>query len=105
MIRLGSWLLRKLFWGRRLGQIKREIAVYRLLLKDKRTPRVSKILLALAVGYLIMPFDLIPDFIPGLGQLDDVIIIPSLIFVALRLTPRDLIAECRATAGKKESLR
>jgi uncharacterized membrane protein YkvA (DUF1232 family) len=73
----------------------REIKVYQLVLKDKRTPLLGKVFLGMAVGYFFMPFDVIPDFIPFLGHLDDVVIIPTLIFIALRLIPRSIIKEYR----------
>jgi uncharacterized membrane protein YkvA (DUF1232 family) len=50
---------------------KRELIVYQRVLRDKRTPPSAKLFLALAIGYLCMPFDLIPDFIPVIGHLDD----------------------------------
>src|SRR5207249_2941682 len=76
-------------------QFKREIAVYRRVLSDRRTPMVAKVLLFLAVAYLAMPFDLIPDFIPVLGQLDDLVIVPGLVFLATRFIPSWLVAEHR----------
>ncbi len=74
---------------------KRELAVYRRVLADARTPLAAKIFLSLAVGYLCMPFDLIPDFIPVLGHLDDAIIVPGLAYIALRFVSRELVAEHR----------
>lgn len=76
-------------------QFKRELAVYRLVLADERTPRVAKILLGAAVGYLLLPFDLIPDFIPVIGQLDDLLIVPGLVLLALRLIPAEVVSDCR----------
>jgi len=75
---------------------RREIAIYRRVLRDSRTPLLARAFLALAVGYLLLPFDLIPDFIPVLGQLDDALIVPGLVLLALRLTPPELLAEHRA---------
>ena len=60
-----------------------EIKVWQLLLVDSRTPKLSKWLLGLAIAYALSPVDLIPDFIPVLGQLDDLIIVPALLFFCL----------------------
>jgi len=76
-------------------QLKHEFAVYRLVLKHPHTPWVAKLFLGLAVGYLLLPFDLIPDFIPILGQLDDVVIIPVLLYLALLFIPKWIIQSCR----------
>jgi len=76
-------------------QLKREFAVYRLVLKHPQTPWVAKLFLGLAVGYLLLPFDLIPDFIPIIGQLDDVVIIPVLLYLALLFIPKWIIQSCR----------
>ena len=74
---------------------KRELIVYQRVLKDERTPSRAKIFLGLAIAYLCMPFDLIPDFIPVIGHLDDAVIIPALVFVALRCVPREVVSEHR----------
>jgi uncharacterized membrane protein YkvA (DUF1232 family) len=78
--------------------LKQEFAVYRLVLKHPQTPWPAKMCLWLAIGYLLLPFDLIPDFIPVLGQLDDVVIIPLLVYIALLFTPQDIIQSCREQA-------
>jgi len=84
------------------ARLRREIRVYQLVLQDSRTPRLAKWLLGFAVAYLLMPFDIIPDFIPVLGQLDDLIIVPLLILLALKLTPKEVIADCRLRASESK---
>ena len=76
-------------------QLKQELAIYRLVLKHPKTPWLAKLFLGLAIAYLLLPFDLIPDFIPVLGQLDDIIIIPVLVYLALLFIPKTIIQECR----------
>lgn len=76
-------------------KFKQEARVYQLVLKDSRTPKLAKAILGLAVGYALLPFDLIPDFIPVLGQLDDILIIPALIGLALKLIPPEIVEDCR----------
>lgn len=81
---------------KRLGKtIRQEIRVYQLLIQDHRTPRPAKFLLLLAVGYLALPFNLIPDVLPVIGQLDDALVVPVLILIALKLIPTPIIEECR----------
>ncbi len=75
--------------------LKRELEVYRRVLGDARTPWLPKALLGLAVGYALLPFDLIPDFIPVIGQLYDLIVVPALLILALRLLPGGLLNDCR----------
>ena len=75
--------------------MKRELAVYRAIAAHPRTPRAAKVCLGLAVAYLLLPFDLIPDFIPVVGHLDDLVVIPALIALAIRLVPADVVSECR----------
>ncbi len=79
-----------------VARVSRELAFYRRVLGHPKTPRLSRFLLGLAIAYAVSPFDLIPDFIPVVGHLDDLIVLPLLIRLAMRLVPRDVIAECRA---------
>ena len=76
-------------------RLKAEFEFYRRLQQHPQTPKFAKALLWLAIGYLLMPFDLIPDFLPIIGQLDEVVIIPLLLYFALKLTPATVIAACR----------
>ncbi len=80
-------------------QLKLHAAYYRALYRDPRTPLPARALLWLAIGYALMPFDLIPDFIPVIGHLDDLIIIPALVFLALSMVPTDVKEEHRTEFG------
>ena len=75
--------------------LKREVKVYQLVLTDPRTPWLPKVILGAAIAYLLSPIDLIPDFIPVLGHLDDLILIPALVWLALTMVPDEIVADCR----------
>jgi uncharacterized membrane protein YkvA (DUF1232 family) len=75
--------------------LKNEVKVYQLVLADPRTPWFPKALLGASIAYLLSPIDLIPDFIPVLGHLDDLILIPALVWLALKTIPDEVIADCR----------
>jgi uncharacterized membrane protein YkvA (DUF1232 family) len=83
------------------ARLKTELAVYRRVLRHPRTPLLAKVLLGLAIGYALLPFDLIPDFIPVLGHLDDLVIVPGLVILALWLIPKEVVAECRKEVERK----
>ena len=77
-----------------LARFKTEIKVYRLVMRHPLTPRSSRIILGIAIAYAISPVDLIPDFIPVLGHLDDLLILPLLVWAATRTIPASVVQEC-----------
>ena len=81
--------------------VKREIRIYQCALRHERTPWRAKALLWLAVGYALSPLDIIPDFIPVLGQLDDLVLVPGMIMLALKIIPPEIIEECRILTREK----
>lgn len=76
------------------NELKKAIPAVFLALKDKETPVLAKILAALTVGYALSPIDLIPDFIPILGYLDDLILLPGLIALTMKLIPKTVWERC-----------
>lgn len=79
-------------------QLKQSIFVLYFAYKDYRTPWFAKVFAACVVGYAFSPIDLIPDFIPILGYLDDVILVPLGIMIALKLIPINIVKECEVKA-------
>ncbi len=79
-----------------VSRFKNEVRVYRRVITHPRCPRLARICLGAAVVYALSPIDIIPDFIPVLGYLDDAIILPALVYVALRSLPDGLVDEVRA---------
>ncbi len=82
------------------SRIKRDGVTLWFAGKHPRTPWYAKALGVFVVAYALSPIDLIPDFIPILGYVDDVLLLPGLIWLAIRLLPSDLLMECRAQAGE-----
>jgi uncharacterized membrane protein YkvA (DUF1232 family) len=82
----------------RARQLKAETYALYLAYKDPRVPWYAKVVVACVVGYALSPIDLVPDFIPILGYLDDLILVPAGIALALRLIPKEVMAECRDRA-------
>lgn len=78
---------------KQIGNVGRDLAVLRLALKDPRTPWYAKAVVGLVVFYALSPIDLIPDFIPVIGQLDDLIVVPLGLKLASKLVPKPLMEE------------
>ena len=83
----------------RAKKLKTDIPAVFLALKRKETPIIAKVFAGIAVGYALSPIDLIPDFIPVLGMLDDLIIVPFFIALAIRYIPTEVFDECRIQAA------
>lgn len=83
-----------------------EVHALYLAYRDPRTPWHAKLLIAFVVGYALSPIDLIPDFLPVLGYVDDVVIIPLAVALALKMIPPSILADCREetrqAAGQKK---
>jgi uncharacterized membrane protein YkvA (DUF1232 family) len=78
--------------------VKRDTLALYLAARDQRTPWYARLFVGLIVAYALSPIDLIPDFIPVLGFLDDVVILPIGILLAVRLIPRSVLLDCRERA-------
>lgn len=83
-------------WKQHARQLKIEIYAIYLAYRDPRVPPHAQIFAACVVGYAFSPIDLIPDFIPVLGYLDDLFIVPLGIAIAIKLIPPFVLADCRA---------
>jgi uncharacterized membrane protein YkvA (DUF1232 family) len=85
-------------WKSRVRQLKRETYALYLAYRDPRTPWYARLFAACVVGYAFSPIDLVPDFIPVLGHLDDLVLVPLGILLALKMIPPEVMAECREKA-------
>jgi uncharacterized membrane protein YkvA (DUF1232 family) len=83
-------------WAR---AIKRDALAVYLAMRDERTPIWAKVVGAIVVAYAFSPIDLIPDFIPVLGYLDDLILVPAGLWVVMRLIPKDVMDDCSVRAA------
>lgn len=92
-------------WQQRARRLKREVDVIALAYRDPRVGWPARIVAACVVGYALSPIDLIPDPIPILGQLDDVILVPVGIALAIKLIPPSVLADARAEAQRLEQER
>ncbi len=82
----------------RAKQLKIDIPAVFISLKKKETPILAKILAAVTIAYALSPIDFIPDFIPVIGLLDDVILLPGLIAIVIKLIPANVLTKCREEA-------
>lgn len=82
----------------RAKKLKTDIPAIFLALKDEETPSSAKIIAAITVAYALSPIDLIPDFVPILGYLDDVILLPALVALTVRLIPKEIMKRNRKSA-------
>ena len=89
-------------WARR---VRRDVRALWIAARDRRTPWYAKLLAGAVVAYALSPIDLIPDFVPVLGYLDDLILLPLGILLAVRLVPKPLMQEYRAAAARLEDRR
>lgn len=88
-------------WNQTVKVLKRDILALYWVTQDSRTPRWIKGLVILIVAYAFSPIDLIPDMIPVLGQLDDLILLPLGIALLIYLLPPDILEDCRARAEEE----
>lgn len=86
-------------WAERL---EREVHALYLAYRDPRVPWYARVLAVCVVGYALSPIDLIPDAIPVLGYLDDVILVPLGVALAIRMIPPEVLEECRKEAREAE---
>ena len=82
-------------WKERVQALKKETFTLYLAWRHPAVPWYAKALALLVVGYALSPIDLIPDFVPVLGYLDDLVLIPLGIMLVIRLIPEEILAECR----------
>jgi uncharacterized membrane protein YkvA (DUF1232 family) len=90
-------------WKIRAQQLQTELYALTLAYRDPRTPWIARLCAACVIGYAFSPIDLIPDPIPVLGLLDDLVILPLGIALALRLIPAPVMVECRIKAQEAGS--
>ena len=84
----------------RARRVKIELIALSLAARDPRTPWYAKLIVAGCVAYALSPVDVVPDFIPVVGLVDDLIFIPIALALAVRFIPGEVLADCRARAGQ-----
>jgi uncharacterized membrane protein YkvA (DUF1232 family) len=85
-------------WKRRAQQLSAQTYALYLAYRHPRTPWYAKVFAALVVGYVFSPIDPIPDFIPGVGLLDEMVVVPIGVLIAAKMVPRQVMEECQEKA-------
>lgn len=92
-----------IYWKAKTKELKREAYGLYLCSRHPRTPLHAKLFAFLIVGYAMSPIDLIPDFIPVIGYVDDLVLIPLGIALLIKMMPKDVLEECRMKAQSPEA--
>ena len=80
------------------NELKQNISAIYIAFKKKQTPIIAKIFAGITIGYALSPIDIIPDFIPILGYLDDLILLPLFIWISIKLIPKDIMEQSKIEA-------
>jgi uncharacterized membrane protein YkvA (DUF1232 family) len=84
------------------ARLRRELRAIGLACRDPRTPWYARVLAGCVIAYAVSPIDLIPDFIPVLGYVDDLLIVPFGLWLAMKMIPIDVLADCRERVNSAE---
>ena len=85
-------------WRARVRALKRDILALYLAARHRDSPWLAKLILFFVLAYALSPIDLIPDFIPVLGWVDELLLLPAALWLAVRLVPAGVLSQCRAEA-------
>src|ERR671921_58770 len=92
------WWMNLEAWKRRARRLSAQTYALYLAYRHPRTPWYAKVFAALIVGYVFSPVDPIPDFIPGVGLLDEMVVVPIGVLIAVKMIPRQVMEECQERA-------
>ena len=92
------WWMNLEAWKRRARRLSAQTYALYLAYRHPRTPWYAKVFAALMVGYVFSPIDPIPDFIPGVGLLDEMVVVPIGVLIAVKMIPREVMEECQEKA-------
>lgn len=88
-------------WAERADALVAQLYALSLAYRHPRTPARAKLVIVLTLGYAVSPIDPIPDFLPGIGYLDELVVLPLGVMLALRLTPDEVVDACRERADEE----